>query len=243
MKEFSDSICVIIPAYNAQNTITELLDNLVSVCVRFSSYQIILVDDHSTDHSFDMIKKYALGNKNILGIRLDRNISQQMAIFTGLKYARCDFIVTMDDDLQHNPIDIITLYQTIKQGYDAVYALPSDFAKGTLIRRIGTYLRESTIRRLTKASKNSKVCSFRMLKKSLADQIAFIKDKHVYLSIEMLRLTSNITSIKVVYQQNAKSRYTLQSLISQLIWLNRYDSKQNQAIGYTIDEIVNGEVL
>ena len=117
MKEIS----IVVPVYNSHECVAEL-SRQIADALKGISYEQIMVNDCSKDSSWEEIKKEAQNNKNLLGINLRKNGGQDSAILTGLNYARGNWIIIMDDDLQHSPYDIPKLYEEAQKGYDVVYA-------------------------------------------------------------------------------------------------------------------------
>ena len=154
-----DSICVVIPVYNAQRTLEELTEKLMCVLSQFSSYKIVFVDDASTDRSFETLRKLKESNDNITAIKLKENAGQQAAILCGLRQSECDYTVIMDDDLENDPGDIMKLYERITQGPDVVYGVCAQPTKGAL-RSFGSGFRQALITSLSGKPKQMKVCSF-----------------------------------------------------------------------------------
>ena len=123
----------------------------------------------------------------------------------------------MDDDLEHNPKDMPKLFEEIKKGYDAVYALNSIKAKKSLVRRVGSKLRDITFNCLTKKTKEIKVCSFRILNRKTVDNVIKANTKFVYISMEILKHTNNIANIEVPYGTRRASGHSLRRLIKLLL--------------------------
>jgi len=209
------SICAVVPVYNAQNTLNTLVEGLVSVLICFSEYQIILVDDHSVDRSFEIIKELCVLHANITGIRLAKNCGQQCAVFCGLQYSRCDYAVIIDDDLEQDPSDIMVLYSEILKGYDAVYGIGHTVEKG-LYRGLGSKMRDLLLNLITKKPKDKRVCSFRIMNKKMVEKIIQADTRFVYISLEMLKYTNNIESILVPYQAQKHSNYRPAALVKLL---------------------------
>lgn len=116
---------VIIPVYNAEKTLPELLQLLGTFFedkLR-EPYEIILVDDYSLDNSWAKILELAARDSRIKAVKLARNFGQHNAIVCGLHYSCGKYVITMDDDLQHNPDDILKLINKMEEtGADAVIA-------------------------------------------------------------------------------------------------------------------------
>ncbi|MGC1205978.1 MAG: glycosyltransferase family 2 protein [Flavobacteriaceae bacterium] len=116
------NISVVIPLLNEQDSLTELQDWIVKVMQSNNySYEIIFIDDGSTDDSWKIISQLAEKNKNVKGIRFLRNFGKSQALHAGFEKAKGDVIITMDADLQDNPDEIPELYNMIKNdGFDLV---------------------------------------------------------------------------------------------------------------------------
>ena len=99
---------VVVPVYNSQGTLQELFERVdATFAAMHATYELILVNDFSTDGSWNVIKdiKNKAGNK-VVGIHLRRNFGQHKALLCGFQYAQGDYVVTIDDDLQFYPEDI-----------------------------------------------------------------------------------------------------------------------------------------
>jgi glycosyltransferase involved in cell wall biosynthesis len=121
---------IVIPVYNEQDNIAELhrrltatMDSIQKEEPSKSGYEIIFVDDGSTDSSWLTIRTLNSKDPRIKGISFSRNFGHHKAIAAGLDYAAGDFVILMDGDLQDPPEEIPKLYTEIKQGYDIVYAI------------------------------------------------------------------------------------------------------------------------
>ena len=115
-------LSLVIPVYNEEESIQELTEWIVSVCSsRIISFEIIFVDDGSSDSSWDKIKSLAEKNPSVKGFRFRRNYGKAAALHTGFSKASGDVVITMDSDLQDSPDEIPQLYKMIiNDGYDLV---------------------------------------------------------------------------------------------------------------------------
>lgn len=119
------SLSVVIPVYRSAEILPDLLGSLESVLPKITpEYEVILVDDCSPDGSWEVIRLQARERPWIRGIRLMRNYGQHNALLCGIRAARQEVIVTMDDDLQHPPEEIPKLLAKLDGGFDAVYGPP-----------------------------------------------------------------------------------------------------------------------
>ncbi|MDD4497989.1 MAG: glycosyltransferase family 2 protein [Methanosarcinaceae archaeon] len=113
---------VVIPVYNSEKTLIELTDRLTATFLKISGeYEIILIDDCSSDNSWSILKELHQKNNHIKVIHLQNNYGQHNAILCGLNYIRGNYIITMDDDLQNPPEEIPKLVDKIQEGYSVVY--------------------------------------------------------------------------------------------------------------------------
>ena len=132
---------VVIPVYRGESTLPELVERLSIVLAGLGSeYEILLVNDGSPDHSWEVILSLSKRYPSILGLDLMRNYGQHNATLCGVMHAQHEIIVTMDDDLQHHPEDIPALIAKLNEGYDVVYGSPRRLPKG-IIRNSLTLVR------------------------------------------------------------------------------------------------------
>lgn len=120
---YSKKISVVIPEYKGASMMGLLLERLkMSLVPITEDYEVILVNDCSPDNTWQEIKKYAVGDKRIVGLNLSKNYGEHYAISAGLKYAKGEWVVVMDCDLQNRPEDIPALYAKAQEGWDIVHA-------------------------------------------------------------------------------------------------------------------------
>ena len=116
-------ISIVSPVYRGEKMVAELVRrNVESVTTITDDYEIILVNDASPDNSWEEIVKQCENNPKVKGINLSRNFGQHYAITAGLHYAKGDWVIVMDCDLQDKPEEIPNLYKKAQEGFDIVYA-------------------------------------------------------------------------------------------------------------------------
>lgn len=115
-------VSIIVPVFNEEESIAELGKWISTIFSEFNkSYELILVDDGSTDNSWNIIQRMSAENPHVKGVRFNRNYGKSAALDTGFQYSRGEVVVTMDADLQDSPDEIPALYEMIKnEGYDLV---------------------------------------------------------------------------------------------------------------------------
>jgi len=128
----NQNISVVIPVYNSESILPKLVKRLTkslqSIC---SNYEILLINDGSQDESWDSIQKIIDENKQVRGVNLRRNYGQHNALLCGIRLAKYDVIITIDDDLQHPPEEIHKLVEKLNEGYDVVYGIPEKLVHST----------------------------------------------------------------------------------------------------------------
>lgn len=116
-------LSIVSPVYRGEKMVAELVRrNVESVTTITDDYEIILVNDASPDNSWEEILKQCESNPKVKGINLSRNFGQHYAITAGLHYAKGDWVIVMDCDLQDKPEEIPNLYKKAQEGFDIVYA-------------------------------------------------------------------------------------------------------------------------
>jgi Glycosyltransferases involved in cell wall biogenesis len=223
--KLDQDVSIVIPVYNSAQSIRELIRRLVTTLeARESTFEIILVDDCSKDDSREVIRVLEAVDSRIVLIALDQNSGQQSAIKTGLAQSRGRKVITIDDDLQQQPEDIMLLLDEITKGFDVVYGIPDRagypfyLAFGIPIWWIFFLLL------IFKKPKRIRVGSFRVLNRETVEQIIKDQTPFVYITAITLRFTKNIGNVKVAFKQRryGKSNYTIKKLSQLLLRLFYY---------------------
>lgn len=223
----SDLISIVIPVYNSEDSLFELYKSIKEVMQPIKiKFEIILVDDHSLDQSYQKILALNKKDKRIRGIRLSKNFGQQNAIFCGLQFARGQYIVTMDDDLQHQAQTILSLYQKIKKGYDVVYAIPKQRSH-SFYRRLGSKLTNFLFNHISSKKRELRVSSFRIINKKILEKIIVCNKSFIYLSAIILKENPKIANIytKQKPRKYGVSNYNLLKLLKLFFRLYLYYGK------------------
>lgn len=205
MKEIS----VVIPVYKSEKCIPELTKQ-ISDALKDFDWELILVNDYSPDNSWTEIKKVAAENNNITGINLRKNGGQDLAILAGLNHAKGNWIVIMDDDLQHSPYDIPKLYTQAQQGFDVVYA---DFKqkKQKLWKNLGSWLNGKVSEITLGKPKGIYLSPFKIISSSVVKEMCKLNNLFPYIDGLIFQVTKNITQINIEHHKReyGKSNFTL----------------------------------
>ncbi len=219
-----DSISVVIPVYNGANSMIELYKRLINSLERITDdFEIVLVDDRSKDTSYAQMLELHKKDNRVKAVKLAENAGQQNALICGFNYVKGDYVVTLDDDLQHRPEDIIELYKMIKQGYEVVYGIPRE-REDSVYRVGGSKLTNLLFGLITPKKPEIRVSSFRMMTAELVEKIIQHRAAFVYISVIILQQTDKIGNIYVTHQNRkyGKSNYNLLKLIRLFIKIYIY---------------------
>lgn len=205
----NSSISIVIPVYNSEDCL-EQLNEQISRELEGVQFELILVNDCSPDRSWEKIISLAKANPRIKGINLKKNAGQDNAIMAGLGYATGDYVVIMDDDLQHAPADIVKLQSKCREGYDIVYGSFRS-KKQSIWKNAGSklngYLAEVFLNKPT----GLYLSPFKIMRQSLVKEVRKYSGPFPYIDGIVLTLTSNISEIDLIHQErfNGKGNYDL----------------------------------
>jgi undecaprenyl-phosphate 4-deoxy-4-formamido-L-arabinose transferase len=210
----SIDISIVIPVYNSENCLDEL-NQQISTTLADSNYELILVNDKSPDKSWEKIVCLTRNNPRIKGISLKKNAGQDNAIMAGLNQATGEYVVIMDDDLQHSPSDIAKLHEKCQEGFDICYGLFSD-KKQSFWKNAGSRLNDYLAEVFLKKPKGLYLSPFKIMRASLVKEIREYKGPFPYIDGIVLSLTSNITQIELLHQKrfDGKGNYNLVRSVS-----------------------------
>ena len=211
------TISVVIPVYNSSEILASLCTR-ISVSLNLLSHELILVNDGSNDNSWQVIKEIASGNSSIKGICLRKNFGQDNAIMAGLRIAKGEFVVIMDDDLQHAPEDISKLYEKCREGYDVCFANFKN-KNQSLIKNIGSDVNGMTAGMLVSKPCQIFLSPFKIIRRSVVEDIIKYTGPFPYLDGIILTITSSLTQIALEHHKRTegKTNYTLKKSFSVFI--------------------------
>lgn len=224
-----NSISLIIPVYNSRNSLDELYYRLSmemkKICIE---YEIILIDDGSQDHSYAKMTEIHKKDSRVKVIQLEGNFGQQNAIMCGFHYAKNDYIVTLDDDLQHRPEHIEKLLNKLDDGYDVVYGI-AEIKQHTFYRNLGSKLTNYLFNKICSKPKKIKVSSFRVIRRNIVKKIIDNDSSFVYISAIILKITKNIGNVYIKHDMRkyGRSNYNFINLFKLFIKLYIYYSNKS----------------
>jgi undecaprenyl-phosphate 4-deoxy-4-formamido-L-arabinose transferase len=210
------NLSVVIPVYNSSLSLSELRGRLVPVLRQIANdYEIILVDDNSRDNSWQVVQQLAAHDEHIRGMRLSRNFGQHNALLCGIRAARHETIVTMDDDLQHPPEEIPILLEKLAEGYDVVYGKPQEEQHGVL-RDVASQLTKIALHRAIGVEVARNVSAFRAFHTHLRDVFADYRGSFVSIDVLLSWATTRFAYVRVRHdpRTSGESNYTMRKLLT-----------------------------
>jgi undecaprenyl-phosphate 4-deoxy-4-formamido-L-arabinose transferase len=212
MKEYI-SYSFIIPVFNSEDSLVELHHR---ICTVFNevNFEIIFIDDNSSDHSWDTILRISLEDKRVHGYKLSKNFGQHNALLSGIKKASGNITITLDDDLQHPPECIPILLEKLNKGFDLVYG-PPIYEKHGFLRDFSSRTYKAILQTLIEGISVRKISSLRVFKTKLRDAFYNFDAPSVFIDHLLTWSTSNISYVEVNHEErkHGESGYSLRKLI------------------------------
>lgn len=212
---------VVIPVYNSKDALPELVERIDRVLRKMSrSYEMILVDDSSSDTSWEVMKRLHQANRMITIIRLADNFGQQRSTLCGIARAQGDYMITIDDDLQHFPEEILKLREKLDEGFDAVIAA-FESPRKKLFRRLGSNTLFYLMRKIFNMPADFKTSSFRIMRRSIAERICKLPYPSPYINGMILSITHKVANVRIPHGERryGVSNYNLSQLLRVLFTL------------------------
>jgi undecaprenyl-phosphate 4-deoxy-4-formamido-L-arabinose transferase len=211
----SSAISVVIPVYNSAETLPELVERLEFVLASVGlPFELVLVDDGSRDKSWKVVEELAAKKPWIRGLCMMRNYGQHNALLAGIRAAKYDVTVTMDDDLQHPPEELPKLISALSDDVDVVYAPPIREQHG-LFRDIASVVTKLTLQGAMGADTARQGSAWRIFRTSLRDAFADYRSPLVSVDVLLTWGTHRFAALPLRHDPRAKgkSNYTLGKLI------------------------------
>ncbi|MDC0092623.1 glycosyltransferase family 2 protein, partial [bacterium] len=199
-------ISVVIPLLNEQDSIEELNDWIVSVMQsNHLSYEILFIDDGSSDKSWDVIKNLRAKNSRVIGLKFSKNFGKSQALHAGFSRAKGAVVITMDADLQDSPDEIPALYQMIKeQDYDIVSGWKKKRYDSFFAKNMPSKLFNWAARKISGLSLHDFNCGLKAYRNEVIKTIEVYGEMHRYIPVLAVNAGFNNIVEKVVIHQARK---------------------------------------
>jgi glycosyltransferase involved in cell wall biosynthesis len=202
-------ISFVVPIYNEEENIPKLVEEIEAVAPDLSdSYEILLVDDCSSDNSLQLIKDLSAKNKAIRPLTLIRNSGQSAALYAGFQAASGDVIVTMDADLQNDPADLRLMIKHYGD-YDMVNGWRFN-RQDTLSKKIASKIGNAFRNWLTQETIHDTGCSLKIMNATMLKKVRIYKGLHRFLPTLMRMEGAKVVEVKVNHRHRlfGESKYT-----------------------------------
>jgi glycosyltransferase involved in cell wall biosynthesis len=203
-------ISVVVPVYNSELSLPALVKRLAPVLASLANqYEVVFVNDGSRDQSWKTIQELSQSFPWVRGINLMRNYGQHNALLCGIRAARFETLVTMDDDLQHPPEEIHKLLAKLNEGFEVVYGFPEHQRHG-LLRDVASGLTKLALQRSMGAETARHVSAFRAFRTQARDAFASYHSPFVSIDVVLTWATTRFVAIQVRHdpRQTGISNYT-----------------------------------
>lgn len=203
-------VSIVVPAYNEETSLRILLEELEYFFKTFNcSYEVIFIDDGSSDNTFNILKEAASKNPNYKAIRLRRNYGQSAALLAGFDASSGDVIVPLDADLQNDPSDIPKLLHLITEGYDVVSGWRKNRQDRFFDRKIPSMLANKLISLVSGINLHDFGCTLKAYKREVLEGIRVYGELHRFLPICASWNGAKVTEVEVNHKPRVfgKSKY------------------------------------
>ncbi len=201
-------LSIIIPVYNEEGNISLLTKAVEDALVRYN-YEIIYIDDYSTDNTRNEVKD--MKNSKVVLIELKKNYGQSSAIMAGMDYAKGDYIITMDGDMQNDPTDIPMMLDLLKkEDWDVVTGIRNK-RKDSFIRTFPSKIANYIIKKTTKLNIKDHGCALKIFTRETAKELNLYGELHRFITLIAHINGARITEVKVKHHSRkfGESKYGL----------------------------------
>jgi undecaprenyl-phosphate 4-deoxy-4-formamido-L-arabinose transferase len=210
-------ISVVIPVFNEEKNLPELIRRCVETCHRLDlPFEIILVDDGSRDGSAQLITEATQHyGDEVVGVFLNRNYGQHGAVLAGFSCSRGDIVITLDGDLQNPPEAIPLLVEKAREGYDVVGTVRAN-RKDTGFRRLSSWIINKLVQRTTGVMMHDYGCMLRAYHKDVVKAMLSSRGHSTFIPVLANSFARRTAEIEVLHRErtNGESKYTLWKLIN-----------------------------
>lgn len=233
-------LSITVPIYNEAGNIEVLCQKIQSALnSTHYSWELILVNDGSTDGSTEILDKIAASNNNIRVLHLARNFGQTSAMMAGFDHAKGDIIVPMDGDLQNDPTDIPRLLAKLNEGYDVVSGWRRQRKDAEIRRNLPSRIANKLISKLSGVSLHDYGCSLKAYRRAVLQGVKLYGEMHRFVPIYASWNGARVTEIEVSHhpRQSGQSKYGLERIFKVVLdllvvkFLYRYASKPMYVFG------------
>jgi len=207
------NLSIVVPVYRGETLIEPLVGRLAKALPAFAKkYEVILVNDGSPDHSWDVIERLSKKYRWLRGVRLMRNYGQHNATLCGVRLAQYEVTVTMDQDLQHPPEEIPLLLAKLEEGFDVVYGSPKRLPQG-FVRNLLTANIKRILASVMGMPSVKNISAFRAFRTQLRSAFTNFQSSTLTIDVLLSWGTTRFTSVQVEIGEAGESNYRFGALV------------------------------
>ena len=210
MPAAAPKISIVIPLYNEEESIPHLCEALDAAIANYGQpAEVIIVDDGSRDNSFKLLKEYAARDPRFTIIRFRRNFGQTAAFAAGFTQARGEVVITMDADLQNDPMDIPLLMAKVDEGYDIVSGWRKDRQDRWIDRKLPSMMANRLISNVTDVKLHDYGCSLKAYRTEVLRHVHLYGELHRFIPALASQVGATVTEVPVNHRsrQYGRSKY------------------------------------
>lgn len=209
-------LSVVVPVYGSAPMLVELHERLRKALDAITpDWEIVFVEDASPDEAWEVLEELALRDPRVRAIQLMRNYGQQRAVLCGLAHSRGEFVVTMDDDLQHRPEEIALLYDAIRSGDADVVVGRYRQKQHGWHRRLATHVVRWLAQKTIGVPRSLSLTSFRIMRRCVAREVVKIDHSNPVVGYLLFAVTRRVRNVDVHHdvRKLGGSSYSLKGLV------------------------------
>lgn len=205
-------LSIVVPVYNEEENVRPLFEKIQAVCETIGdTYEVLFVDDGSSDATFAVLSELSKRVPQVVVIRFKENAGQTAAMAAGFEFARGERIVSMDGDLQNDPIDVPKLLEKLDEGYDLVCGWRKERQDKFLTRRVPSIVANWIIGKVTGVPIHDNGCSLKAYRASVIKQVPLYGEMHRFIPAMSTVAGARIAEIVVTHHPRrfGQSKYGL----------------------------------
>ncbi len=175
-------LTIVVPVYNEVDNVRPLLAEITQALTPENlDYEVLFVDDGSSDGSFALLQQLAAEDDHVVVIKFRRNHGQTAAFAAGFDYARGKYIVTIDADRQNDPADIPRMIAKLEEGYDVVNGWRQNRQDAFLVRKVPSFIANRLIARASNVHLHDRGCSLRLFRAAVTRELRLYGEMHRFI--------------------------------------------------------------